>query len=246
VFHMRRRDVCLVSLFAILTISLLLAGCGNQSGAAPVPASVSPTVERQPTPNATATAQAMREACKQAVDEGLLAYYKADFKTALAQARKAISLDPSYPGGWKLYRRVVVAQAANDYLTNLPEDRYRITPEEYLRARAAGKSYVLIDIREPDEFAAGHIEGAINIPMRTIIQHLDDLPRGRSTPILIYCHSARRSAHILTILRMLGYTEVYHLKGGFAAYQKYLQDNPDTKVAPAITPTPEEEEDFGC
>ncbi len=245
-YHAYRQRAKLITLFAILTVSLLLAGCGSQSAAAPVPASASPTAELLPTPDATATAQAVREACKEAVDAGLSAYRKADFETAFAQAKRAIALDPSYPGGWKLYRRVAIAQAADAYLTNLPEDRYRITPEEYLQARAAGKSYVLIDVREPEEFAAGHIEGAINIPMRTITQRLDDLPRGRSTPILLYCHSARRSAYILTILRMLGYTEVYHLKGGFAAYQKYLQDHPDTKVAPAITPTPEEEEDFGC
>lgn len=188
----------------------------------------------------------MREACKLAVDAGLSAYRKADFDTAFAKAQEAIALDPSYEGGWKLYRLVSIANLANDYLTELPEDRYRITAEEYLKERAAGKSYVLIDIREPDEFAAGHIDGAANIPMRSIIQRLDDLPRGRGTPILIYCHSARRSAHILVILRMLGYTEVYHLKGGFAAYQQYLQEHPDTTVAPAITPTPGEEIDFGC
>ncbi|NOZ06743.1 MAG: hypothetical protein GXP41_10420 [Chloroflexi bacterium] len=233
-------------LIAIFFFSLLLAGCGTTPATAPVPATASPAATVAFSPNATATAQAVREACKLAVDAGLSAYHQADFETAFAKAKEAIALDPSYEGGWKLYRLVSVANAANDYLTELPEDRYRITPEQYLQERAAGKSYVLIDIREPDEFAAGHIDGAVNIPMRSITQRLDDLPRGKGTPILLYCHSARRSAYILTVLRMLGYTEVYHLKGGFAAYQNYLQDHPDTKIAPAITPTPGEEEDFGC
>jgi len=242
-----RRKTRLVSLLAILLVALLLAGCNARSAAAPVPATSSPIVRADPAPNATAAAQAVREACKEAVDAGLIAFHNADFETAFALAQEAIALDASYAGGWKLYRQVAVATAADDYLTDLPEDRYRITPEEYLQQRAAGQSYVLIDIREPDEFAAGHVDGAVNIPMRTITQRLDDLPRGKGTPILIYCHSARRTAHILTVLRMIGYTEVYHLKGGFAAYQQYLQDHPGTGVAPALTPTPaEEEDDYGC
>ncbi len=244
---MRRTNRQRLYLFiAILFLSLLSAGCGIMPAAAPVPATASPSAAVAPPPNATATAQAVREACKLAVDAGLSAYRKADFETAFAKAKEAIALDPSYEGGWKLYRLVAVANSANDYLTDLPEDRYRITPEQYLQERAADQSYILIDIREPDEFAAGHIDGAVNIPMREITQRLDDLPRGKGTPILLYCHSARRSAYILTVLRMLGYTEVYHLKGGYAAYQKYLQDHPDIKIAPAITPTPGEEEDFGC
>ena len=75
---------------------------------------------------------------------------------------------------------------------------------------------LLIDVREPNEWNAGHIEGAQHIPLRTLPQQLDAIPRDRD--VVLYCAVGARSAHALEFLRAHGYTRAMHLKGGYNAY----------------------------
>lgn len=227
--HRSRKAIVLV-IWIVLSV-LALVACGTQSAAAPV--ATSPTVNTQN----------VRKACEQAVDDGLAAYRAGDFEAAVSLAQEAVTTDPACPGGWELYQLATIAGAADDYLHNLPADRYRITPEQYLEE--AEQDYVVVDVREPDEFAAGHIEGAINVPLRSITQQLDDLPADKDAPILLYCRSARRSAHALVILRMLGYTNVYHVRGGFEAYQAYLEERVEPTATATPMPTPTSERSMG-
>ena len=68
------------------------------------------------------------------------------------------------------------------------------------------KSKVVIDVRTPQEFATGHIEGAINIPYDTIRPGLPALAKiGKDENILLYCRSGRRSAIAKQSLAELGY-----------------------------------------
>ncbi len=75
---------------------------------------------------------------------------------------------------------------------------------------------LLIDVREPHEWAGGHIEGARHIPMRTIPQQLDSIPRDRD--VVIYCQHGQRSAQVLDFMRAQGFTRARHLKGGYVAW----------------------------
>ena len=75
------------------------------------------------------------------------------------------------------------------------------------------KPDVIIDVRTPDEFSAGHIEGAINIPVDKLGQGIQ-LIQGlkKDSPILLYCRSGRRSAIAKSALEQQGYKRI--LDGG--------------------------------
>ena len=77
----------------------------------------------------------------------------------------------------------------------------------------------LVDVREANELADnGFIEGAVNVPVRTLAQHLDLLPEDLSTPIVVYCAKGTRGAIGMVALQVLGYTNVRNLSGGFGAW----------------------------
>ena len=78
------------------------------------------------------------------------------------------------------------------------------------------KDAFILDVREPHEWNAGHIEGAQHMPMRSVPQHLDSLPRDRD--IVVYCEHGQRSAVVLDFLRAQGFTRASHLEGGYAAW----------------------------
>ncbi|HET7785067.1 MAG TPA: rhodanese-like domain-containing protein [Myxococcales bacterium] len=69
----------------------------------------------------------------------------------------------------------------------------------------------VVDVRTPAEFAAGHVPGAINIPHDQMAQRHEEVGPP-STPILVYCHSGKRSALAIAILREKGFTQIYDLK----------------------------------
>ena len=67
--------------------------------------------------------------------------------------------------------------------------------------------YVVIDVREPHEYAAGHVDGALNIPPAQLMSgapELRDVPKDAN--IIVYCHSGSRSNVARHILSDLGYT----------------------------------------
>lgn len=70
-------------------------------------------------------------------------------------------------------------------------------------------SRIIIDVREPHEYAKGHIEGAINIPPSDLLsgsQALKDIPK--ETELIFYCVTGSRSNVSMNILRQLGYTNL--------------------------------------
>lgn len=75
------------------------------------------------------------------------------------------------------------------------------------------KPAVIIDVRTPEEFAAGHIDGAVNIPVEQIAQGIQSV-KGlkKDATVLVYCRSGRRSALAATTLEQQGYKHV--LNGG--------------------------------
>jgi adenylyltransferase/sulfurtransferase len=77
---------------------------------------------------------------------------------------------------------------------------------------------VLIDVREPSEFAGGHIEGARNLPLGRVPYELDSIPRDRD--VILYCQMGGRSGRALEILRAAGFERAQHLRGGYFAWLK--------------------------
>ena len=82
------------------------------------------------------------------------------------------------------------------------------------------KPAAIIDVRTPQEFAAGHIDGAINIPYEQIsqgIQSIKGLKKG--SPVLVYCRSGRRSGIAKSTLEQLGFKQILDAGGMEAASQ---------------------------
>jgi NADPH-dependent 2,4-dienoyl-CoA reductase/sulfur reductase-like enzyme/rhodanese-related sulfurtransferase len=80
---------------------------------------------------------------------------------------------------------------------------------------------VLLDVREPSEFEAGHLEGALNIPLNSLRERLDELPRdGR---IVVYCGVGLRAYLGCRILMQNGFGEVFNLSGGWKTWQYVSQ-----------------------
>jgi rhodanese-related sulfurtransferase len=82
------------------------------------------------------------------------------------------------------------------------------------------RKVIVLDIRTPAEFSAGHIDGAINIDFNgkdfeTRLQELD-----KSRAYLIHCASGRRSQLSLAQFKLFGFETVYHLDGGIKAWEK--------------------------
>lgn len=78
----------------------------------------------------------------------------------------------------------------------------------------------LIDVREPDEFREGHIDGALNIPRGLLEFKIGTLPElePRDTRILLYCKTSGRAALAAASLREMGYLRVRSIAGGFDAW----------------------------
>jgi len=103
-----------------------------------------------------------------------------------------------------------VQQAISAYLSALPADFNGIAAPALKARLDAGEKIFLLDVREATEYANGHIAGAVNIPIRTLVANLDKLPP-RDAPIVAYCGVGTRGAYATMALVMLGYTNVKNL-----------------------------------
>ena len=76
----------------------------------------------------------------------------------------------------------------------------------------------LIDVREPDEYAAGHIPGITLIPMGEVASRLAELPRDKE--IIVTCRTGNRSGQVADLLRQQGFTNVHTMSGGIVAWDE--------------------------
>jgi rhodanese-related sulfurtransferase len=85
-------------------------------------------------------------------------------------------------------------------------------------SRALQDGATALDVREPDEVAAGRIEGALHIPLGGLEARLDALPRDR--PIVAYCGHGERASTALSLLERGGFGPLLNLRGGFEAWRE--------------------------
>ena len=82
----------------------------------------------------------------------------------------------------------------------------------------------LLDVREDYEYQDGHIKGAVNLPLREILEKKDTLPKDKD--IYVYCRSGHRSADAVNFLKSLGFEKVHNIEGGFIdiSFNEYHKD----------------------
>ena len=99
-----------------------------------------------------------------------------------------------------------------------------IKPDKFVEQVRAGKEYVMVDIRTPNEtrFFTGNLPGHLVIPMSELFKHeqLAKLPSDK--PIVVLCKSGTRATAVATALRDVGFDNTYVLKGGFKGLIAYL------------------------
>ena len=96
--------------------------------------------------------------------------------------------------------------------TNILNDEFKQVMVTDVRSLVEAGA-TIIDVREPDEYAEGHIIGAKNIPMSVFRDHLKEIPKDR--PVYIHCLSGQRSYNVARALGNRGYHNIYNIAGSF-------------------------------
>jgi rhodanese-related sulfurtransferase len=79
---------------------------------------------------------------------------------------------------------------------------------------------VMVDVREPDEFAAGHATGARNVPFGQLEQKLAGTVKNKSVPLLLMCASGTRAQRALATAKKLGYEQAQVVAGGLKSWKE--------------------------
>ena len=76
----------------------------------------------------------------------------------------------------------------------------------------------VIDVREADEFAAGHLPEAKNVPLAKLADRISEIERFKDKPVIVCCASGMRSGKACGELRKLGFAKIHNLSGGIDAW----------------------------
>ena len=88
--------------------------------------------------------------------------------------------------------------------------------EDFIKQNA-----LFLDVRTPEEFEEGSIQGSINIEVDNLRQRLSEIKVAKDTPIVVNCYVGLRAYLAIMILRSHGYTNLYNLSGGYRTYSAY-------------------------
>lgn len=79
---------------------------------------------------------------------------------------------------------------------------------------------LVLDIRDGPDFATGHLPRARHIPMGELSKRVDEIGKFKDKPVIVTCRNGSRAGAAARFLRKAGFTTVYQLKGGLAAWQQ--------------------------
>jgi rhodanese-related sulfurtransferase len=94
------------------------------------------------------------------------------------------------------------------------------TVDDVKRRMAAGEKFLLVDVREESEFAAGHAAGALHLSKGTIERDVETKVPDKATPMVLYCGGGFRSALVADNLQKMGYTNAISMDGGWRAWMQ--------------------------
>ncbi len=129
---------------------------------------------------------------------------------AVARDLAMIGLDGV--AGWFAASAIDVAIDALGSAGDLPD----VQPDELEAVLAGGAE--LVDVRNSSEYAAGHLAGAVHLPLGRLAERLDELPRGRT--LVVHCQSGMRASVAASLLAARGFDDVRHLVGDYAGWTR--------------------------
>ena len=92
------------------------------------------------------------------------------------------------------------------------------TVDDVRERLAGGEPFVLVDVREESEFAAGHIPGAVHLGKGVIERDIEAKIPDPATPLVLYCGGGFRSALAADAIQKMGYTNVISMDGGWRTW----------------------------
>jgi adenylyltransferase/sulfurtransferase len=98
-----------------------------------------------------------------------------------------------------------------------------LAPADLARMLAANSGQFLIDVREVHEYTYSHLNQASNIPLSSLAQRLQEIPK--DIDVVVYCKSGARSLKAVAMLRQSGFGRVRHLTGGLSAWSKQIDNS---------------------
>ncbi len=108
---------------------------------------------------------------------------------------------------------LAIVNDAKSRVTEIDIDGYR-------KLLAAGEPHILVDVREDNEWAAGHAAGAVHLGKGIIERDIEAKVPDKSTRMVLYCGGGFRSALVADNLQKMGYTAAISLDGGWKAWQQ--------------------------
>jgi rhodanese-related sulfurtransferase len=98
-------------------------------------------------------------------------------------------------------------------------DAPEMSPGELSARMASEATPVILDVRTPKEYAAGHLPGAINVPHKALPDRLADILGFRDREVVLYCERGKRSDMATAVLREAGFSSVWHLQGHMVGWR---------------------------
>lgn len=111
--------------------------------------------------------------------------------------------------------------------SNLLEGSFKQVGVSKVRELVENNAFI-IDVREPNEYANGHLINAVNIPMSQFRDRLNEIPK--DVPVYLHCRSSQRSYNVICALQALGYDNLYNISGSFLGicnYEYFLDQTTD-------------------
>jgi len=115
-------------------------------------------------------------------------------------------------------------KSLHDFVTDALTTVLEVTPEQVREIQKTG-GYTILDVREPNEYEDGHLEGSINIPrgfleVKADLEHYkkDDRLADRTQKIVCYCGGGHRSALAARTLQEMGFEHVFSMKEGWTGW----------------------------
>jgi rhodanese-related sulfurtransferase len=95
-----------------------------------------------------------------------------------------------------------------------------VTPQALSQALDMGTAPAILDVRTPEEYAAGHVRGATNIPFNEVGKRANELASLRERTLIVYCGHGPRAWMAGVVLRRHGFRNISYLRGHMAAWRR--------------------------